>query len=489
MSFFLDNIWWFFLSINFLLVFITAAYELMHFREPVKSISLIFALFVLPVIGLLVYYFFAQEFRKNKIFNRKKLYDKKIIQHWEEKLMLNEQELIERYHGRGTIEQKMKLVRLLQNNQKKPVTFKNKVDVLINGENKFEALFEDIKNARYHIHIEYYIINSGRIGNRLILLLCEKAEEGVKVRVSYDYVASRLSSKAVKKMKSYGIEVYPFMPVWFPNLTRKLNYRNHRKMAIIDGNIGFIGGINICDEYVNFEENPKEKLFWRDTHLRIQGHAVKSLQVQFLLNFSFISKKELTIEDQFFPKIDIPERAAVQIAASGPDTDWQNIMEAILTAINTADKYIYITTPYFIPNNQILTALCVASRIGVEVKIIIPEIGDSVIARYATNSYIEQLLKSGVQVFHYHKGMVHAKTMVVDGLLTSIGSCNLDNRSFDINFEINAFLYDSGVAAEMTEVYKQDLEETTELTLEDWMQRPKLEKVKEALARLWAPLL
>ncbi len=489
MNAFLDNFWWILLSVNFLLVFITAGYELMHFREPVKSISLIFALFMFPVVGLLVYYFFAQEFRKSKLFNRKKLYDQQIIQDWEDKLMLNEEELIDRYHGRGTIEQKMKLVRLLQNNQKKPVTFKNKVDVLINGENKFSALFEDIKKATHHIHIEYYIFNSGRIGNRLILLLCEKAEEGVKVRVSYDYVASRLSSAAVKKMKSCGIEVYPFMPVWFPNLTRKLNYRNHRKIAIIDGRVGFIGGINICDEYVNFEENPKEKLFWRDTHLRIEGHAVKSLQAQFLLNFDFISGKHLEIEDSFFPKIDIPERAAVQIAASGPDTDWQNIMEAILTAINTADKYIYITTPYFIPNNQILTALCMASRIGVEVKIIIPEKGDSVIARYATNSYIEQLLESGVQVFHYHKGMVHAKTMVVDGILTSIGSCNLDNRSFDINFEINAFLYDKEVAAEMTEVYNKDLKETTELTLAEWMQRPVLEKIREALARLWAPLL
>jgi cardiolipin synthase len=290
-------------------------------------------------------------------------------------------------------------------------------------------------------------------------------------------------------MKSCGIEIYPFMPVWFPNLTRKLNYRNHRKMAIIDGNIGFIGGINICDEYVNFEENPQEKMFWRDTHLRIEGHAVKSLQAQFLLNFNFISGKELKIKDSFFPKIDLTENTAVQIAASGPDTDWQNIMEAILTAINTADKYIYITTPYFIPNNQILTALCMASRIGVEVKIIIPEKGDSVIARYATNSYIEKLLESGVQVFHYHKGMVHAKTMVVDGVLTSIGSCNLDNRSFDINFEINAFLYDKEVAGEMTEVYNNDLKETTELTINEWMQRPALEKIREALARLWAPLL
>ena len=207
----LDNFWWVLLTINFIVVFITAGYELMHFREPVKSISLIFALFVLPVIGLLVYYFFAQEFRKSKLFNRKKLYDQKIIKHWEDKLMLNKKDLVNL--NQECVNQKIKLVHLLQNNQKKPVTFLNKVRVLINGENKFSALFEDIKKAQDHIHIEYYIFNSGRIGNRLILLLCEKAEEGVKVRVSYDYVASRLSSKAVKKMKSYGIEIYPFMPV------------------------------------------------------------------------------------------------------------------------------------------------------------------------------------------------------------------------------------------------------------------------------------
>src|SRR6056297_1181841 len=394
MDYFLDNIWWILLSANFLIVFITAGYELMHFREPVKSISLIFALLVLPVIGLLVYYFFAQEFRKSKLFNRKKLYDQKIIQRWEDKLMLNEQDLED--IDRKCIEQKIKLVRLLQNNQKKPVTFHNKVRVLINGENKFSALFEDIKNARHHIHIEYYIINSSGIGNRLILLLCEKAEEGVSVRVSYDYVASQLSSKAVKKMKSCGIEIYPFMPVWFPNLTRKLNYRNHRKLAIIDGNIGFVGGINICDEYVNFEENPTEKLFWRDTHLRIEGHAVKSLQAQFLLNFNFVSGKILEVKDEFFPKIDLSEQTAVQIAASGPDTDWQNIMEAILTAINTADTYIYITTPYFIPNNQILTALCMASRIGVDVKIIFLVIGASVTARYTSCSYLDLLVASAM---------------------------------------------------------------------------------------------
>lgn len=487
MSFIQDNIWWFLLVFYYLIVFITAGYEIMHNREPVKTISLLFALFVLPVVGLAIYYFFAQEYRKDKIFNRKKVYDHKMIKRWEKQLILEDRDLehLENFF----VDDKIKLVRLLQNNQTKPFTFGNKVDILVNGEKKFETLFADLKRAKKHIHLEYYIFRSDRIGTRLIDILCDKAEEGVEIRISYDYVGSSISSGALKQMQSCGIEIFPFMPVWFPNLTRKLNYRDHRKIVIIDGKIGFIGGINISDEYVNYKEQEHTKMFWRDTHLRIEGHGVKSIQAQFLLNFNFITSKEIEIKDDFFPVIEPAGKSAIQIAASGPDTDWQNIMEAILTAINTAEEYVYITTPYFIPNNQILTALCTASRIGIEIKIIIPEVGDSIVARHATNSYIEKLLESGVQVFHYCKGMVHAKTLVVDGVVSTIGTSNLDNRSFDINFEINAFVYDKYIAREMLDIFNNDLLECEELNLEDWRNRPNSEKVKESFSRLWAPLL
>ncbi|HSP11142.1 MAG TPA: cardiolipin synthase [Salegentibacter sp.] len=487
MNYIQDNIWWLVIGLNYLFVFITAGYEIMHNREPAKTISLLFALVVLPVIGLIIYYFFAQEFRKDKIFNRKKVYDHEMIKKWEEKLILIEKDLehLENFF----VDDKIKLVRLLQNNQTKPFTFGNKVDILVNGRKKFETLFTDLKKAEKHIHLEYYIFRSDYIGNKLIDILCEKAEEGVEIRISYDYVGSSLSSKALKRMNSCGIEIFPFMPVWFPNLTRKLNYRDHRKIVIIDGKIGFIGGVNISDEYVNYEGQEETKMYWRDTHLRIEGHGVKSIQAQFLLNFNFITSKEIEIKDEYFPSLEPAGKSAVQIAASGPDTDWRNIMEAILTAINTAEKYVYITTPYFIPNNEILTALCTASRIGIDIKIIIPEIGDSVVARHATNSYIEMLLESGVRVFHYCKGMVHAKTMVVDGMVSTVGTSNLDNRSFDINFEINAFVYDKYIAQEMLVIFNNDLLECDELDLEDWRNRPYTERIKESLSRLWAPLL
>ncbi|MGY5849715.1 cardiolipin synthase [Salegentibacter sp. F14] len=487
MNFIGDHIWWFILGLNYLIVIITAGYEIMHNREPVKTISLLFALVVLPGLGLIIYYFFAQEYRKNKIFNRKKVYDHQMIKRWEDQLILEDRDLehLEKFF----VDDKIKLVRLLQNNQTKPFTFGNKVDILVNGLKKFERLFTDLKAAKSHIHLEYYIFKSDRIGTKLIDILCDKAKEGVEIRISYDYVGSSLSASALKRMKACGIEVFPFMPVWFPNLTRKLNYRDHRKIVIIDGRIGYIGGINISDEYVNYKDQEHTKMYWRDTHLRIEGHGVKSMQAQFLLNFNFITKKELDIKEDYFPHLEPAGKSAIQIAASGPDTDWQNIMEAIFTGINTAEEYVYITTPYFIPNNQILTALCTASRIGIEIKIIIPETGDSVVTRHATNSYIEKLLESGVKVYHYGKGMVHAKTMVVDGVVSTVGTSNLDNRSFDINFEINAFIYDKYIAREMLDIFNEDLRECQELNLEEWRNRPYSEKIKESLSRLWAPLL
>ena len=482
-----DNIWWILFSVNYVLAFLTIGYEIMHNRNPAKSIALIFALVVLPFVGLIIYYFFAQEFRKDKIFNRKKVYDHQMIKKWDEKLLLGDDELDE--IDDEIISSKVKLIRLLQNNQAKPLTFRNDVEILLNGEKKFKALFNDIESAKHHIHLEYYIFNSDKIGTKLIDLLCKKVSEGVLIKVSYDYMGSEMAPKMLKRMRDCGIEVYPFMPVKFSLFNKKLNFRNHRKIAVIDGNIGYVGGVNITDDSINYNNDPKNKFYWRDTHLRIVGHAVKSLQAQFLLNFNFISDTETEIKTEYFPQIKSTKRTPVQIASSGPDTDWRNIMEAIFTAINTAKDYIYITTPYFIPNDEILTALCTASRYGVKVKILVPQEGDSILAKYATNSYIKRLLESGVQVFHYSKGMVHAKTIVIDDVLTTVGTSNLDNRSFDINFEINAFVFDESIACEMREIYEDDIKDSEELTLEDWMKRAYPEKVKESLCRLLGPLL
>ncbi|MCB0375867.1 MAG: cardiolipin synthase, partial [Sinomicrobium sp.] len=322
-------------------------------------------------------------------------------------------------------------------------------------------------------------------GMQLVALLCEKALQGVAVRLSYDYVGSSLSKSTRRMLRESGVECYPFMPVYFPRFTCKLNYRNHRKIAVIDGKTGYVGGINIAERYINKDN----ELFWRDTHLRIEGEAVGSLQLHFMLNWDFLTDYDVIIEDHFFPETTVTDTVAVQIAAAGPDTDWANIMEAVFTAINTAENYICITTPYFIPNNEIVTALTAAAKSGIDIKLIIPDISDSWAAKYATFSFVAVLLKAGVKVYRYKKGFIHAKVMIVDDIFTTIGTSNMDYRSFDINFEINALIYDREVAAVTLRSFKEDLKHSERILSEAWEQRKFTQKLKESFCRLWAPLL
>ena len=477
-----ENIWISLLILNYLIAFGTAIFIVLSNGNPTKTLSFILALVALPFLGILIYIFFGQEYRKSKIFKRESIYSHDRIKEWEQKYLKREKEL----EDHEIVQKKFKLVNLLQNNQKTPVTFKNHVKILQNADEKFKALFEDLREAKNHIHLEYYQFDDDVVGKKLIDILTEKSREGISVKVSYDFVGSKMSNKSLKKMKAAGIEVCSFQPVWFRNLHRKLNYRNHRKMVIIDGTIGYVGGVNVCDLYVNREDTD---FFWRDTHCRIEGEAVASLQTHFFYNWDFLTTEEVEIKEEYYPKEDRENDVAVQIAASGPDTDYPNIMEAVLAAITGAEKYIYITTPYFIPNDEILTALSMASRSGVDVKIIVPQKGDSWAAKHATNSFIEQMLESGIEVHHYCKGMVHAKTMVVDGNLTTIGTCNMDNRSFLLNFEINAIFYDENVARQLHDQFQEDLEDCSPNELEEWRKRSVFRKILESFWRLWSPLL
>jgi cardiolipin synthase len=374
-----------------------------------------------------------------------------------------------------------------------PLTLHNDLEVLYNGENAFESIFKALKQAKDHIHLEYFIFNDDEIGNEFIAHLIDATDRGVEVKLIYDSVGSDLSTDAKKRMTAAGIDHHAFMPVLFSRFTRKANYRDHRKICIVDGHIGFLGGINVSDDYVNKPGRDPLK-YWRDTHLRIEGHAVKSLQAQWLLNWFFVCDGEhheadTEITDNYFPEIDEKENKAVQIAASGPDTDWANIMEAIFTGITSAEERIRITTPYFIPNEAILTALKSASRSGVNVEIMLPRIGDSWAARYASRSYFEDLMESGVKIYWYCKGMLHAKTMVVDDNFTTIGTCNMDYRSFEVNFEINALIFDKETTTNLSDKFDADIKDCQLVELEKWRERSKTYKFKESFCRLWAPLL
>jgi len=486
LNFFKDNLWLTFLTVNYVLVIILSIFIILKNKNPVKTLSFLFALAVLPFLGLIVYYFFGQDYRKSKIFEKKYILDNEKIRQWRQdfKLDQDEREDFEETFGGGIF----KIYKLLRANEKAVLTFDNDVAVLLNGEEKFERLRNDLNNAENHIHIEYFVLFDDELGTELIEILCKKAKQGVNVRLIYDDVGSSISSQAKKKMTDSGVRHFAFMPVIFSNSTSKLNFRDHRKIVIIDGKVGFVGGINLDEKYDNSYGNER---YWRDTHLRIQGGAVGSLQSSFLLSWNFASKDEMNIEQQLFPKIkpETQEPVAIQMAASGPDTDWANIMEAFFCAITSANGRIYLTTPYFMPNDAILTALTTAARSGVDVRIIIPYESDSWAAQYASDSYIEQCLESGIRIFRYVKGFVHAKTMLVDDVLSTIGTANLDYRSFALNFEINALVYNRNINEQMAKIFQNDLDNCEEVELERWRERGLRRKLKESFSRLWAPLL
>ncbi|SHI97151.1 cardiolipin synthase [Pseudozobellia thermophila] len=474
------------LAINYILVFVLCLVIMLKNKNPVKTLSFLFALAILPVLGLVVYYFFGQDYRKSKIFEKKYILDNDRIREWRKKFRLDqgEREDFEEAFGEGIF----KIYKLLKNNEKAVLTFDNEVDILINGEVKFARLRKDLRAAQHHIHMEYFVVFDDELGKELMDILCEKAREGIGVRLIYDDVGSSISKKYKRKMTEAGVRHYPFMPVLFSNSTSKLNYRDHRKIVVIDGTIGYVGGINLDRKYDNSYDNER---YWRDMHLRLRGGAVGALQSSFLLSYNFVSKSELPIEQHFFPGIkpDTQRSVAVQVAASGPDTDWANIMEAYFCAINSATKHIYITTPYFMPNEAILTALATAARSGVDVRVILPYASDSWAAQYASDSYIGECLESGIAIYRYRKGFVHAKTMVVDDRFASVGTANLDYRSFALNFEINALIYDEACNRRMADIFRADLDDCDRVEPERWKNRGVRRKLKESFSRLWAPLL
>lgn len=474
--------WQIIFGLNYILALFAVITLLLKKINPTKTLSYIIVLLVFPFFGLLVYYLFGQEYRKTKIFNRKKVLNQSVIKRIRNDLELELREISE---VDDLLDEKSKLIPLLYNSAKSQLTINNDIKLIKNGDDKFKLLLEDLKNAKHHIHLEYFIIKDDIIGTEVLETLCTKAKEGVEVRIVIDDVGSSISSKMKRKIEQSGVEMFPFMPVLFSRFTGQMNYRDHRKIIVIDGKIGYVGGINISDCYLNANNDR----YWRDTHLRVFGEVVKPLQILFFTTWDFVSEEETEVSKVYFPNHNCTGNIPIQIAASGPDTDRSNIMEAIFVGITNAQDYIYVTTPYFIPNDEILTALQVAARSNLEVKIIVPKKSDSWVAENATNSYLESLLEAGVEVYHYTKGFIHAKTIVVDGVFSTVGTANLDYRSFNINFEVNALVYHKALSSELTEFFNEDIKDCEKLELKAWRNRSKRSKVIEALARLLAPLL
>jgi cardiolipin synthase len=347
-------------------------------------------------------------------------------------------------------------------------------------------MFRAIESAEKFINMEFYRFESDILGMKFCDALIEKARQGVKVRIIFDDVGSwSLSNKLIKMMRKNGVEIYPFMPVQFPWLTSKLNFRNHRKILVIDGVTGFVGGLNIADKYLH---GLRDLGKWRDTHLLIKGEAVDALNSVFMVDWYFVSDILLRDEvvNQHFEKL--PDRCWIQVASSGPDSDWANIMQVYFSAIATARRSIYISTPYFSPDESILNAIKTASLSGVDVRILLPGRSDSVVSYWNTRSYIDELLEAGIKVYLFDDGFNHSKYILVDDVFSSVGSANVDMRSFELNFEIAALIYDEDFAGRLLKVFENDLSRSSLVDTADWLNRKRSAKIKESLSRILGPL-
>ena len=466
-------------------------------RDPARTVTWLLIFLLLPGVGLLIYAVFGRNIRKIKIFKTQKLAndikEEKLFENLEEiqELVKLEQDSIkERSLADDELADysKKRVISLLLNTGMFPFTTNNNIDVYIDGNQKFENLIKDIKLAKDHIHLEYFIIKDSEIGRKIRDLLIEKAKEGVKIRILYDDVGCWrfwFHRRFFNEMKKYGIDIMPFLPAKFPIIGSKLNYRNHRKIVVIDGKVGYTGGINIGDEYMG---KNKKFGYWRDTHIRIEGTSVYLLQMTFLIDW-YYTTKEIILIKKYFPKVSYCGDSMVQVVASGPDSDWEAIHYAYFSAICQAKKNIYIETPYFIPDESILRALKSAALSGVDVRIIFPKIADHKMVNSASYSYFADILKSGGKVYLYTKGFIHSKIVIIDDKISSTGSANMDLRSFMLNFEINAFIYDKDVIEIMTKDFFEDMKNSEELDESDFENRNIIIKAKESISRLFSPIL
>lgn len=468
----------------FLTVVFIAFLIILENRNPVKTISWILVLVLLPFVGIVIYLFFGQEYRKTKMYSRKglKSLDKlrKLTLEQLDNLPKNSFRISERIYS------KKRLMNLLLSNSNAILTNNNEVKVLRNGQETFPEIFRCIEQARHHIHLEYYIVENDKIGNYLRELLIQKAREGVEVRFIYDDVGSwELKRKWLRTMSDAGVKVDCFMRVRYPMLTSKVNYRNHRKILVVDGETAFVGGLNFADRY---QDGVPGIGPWRDTHMKVTGGGATALQIIFMADWYFVSR-DIFKGDQYFKPFVLGNGKLVQISASGPDSDWESIGQAYFSAIASATDYIFISTPYLMPTSDIMTALKTSALGGIDVRIIVPGLSDAVFPKWGTNSYVEELLESGVKIYFYKAGFTHSKVIVVDGIFSSVGTANLDFRSLETNFEVNAMVYDEEIASVLASHFLEDQDKSDMIILEEWTKRPRINKIKESFARILSPML
>lgn len=443
-------------------------------RNPLKTLPWIVVLVLAPGVGLVIYFFFGQNLSKLRIISRRTR--KRITMQLEES---------ENTDGPAIPEHYQPLATLLMNTRHAVPLYGSRITVYTDGASKMEALLAEIARAKHHIHVQYYILNDDKTGCRLRDALMAKVREGVEVRLLYDDVGSRMTKKAFfKEMRQAGIEVRSFLHVKFPVFTSKVNYRNHRKIVVIDGKVAFLGGMNIADRYV---EGPGWGI-WRDTHFRVEGSGAAGLQASFLSDWSATTKESIFGPEYFPPTLRFSDDI-MQVVPSGPFGKWRALLQADSYAIARARKRVWIQTPYYLPSDVFNSAVQEAALAGIDVRLMLPGRSDSKVVDLATHSYLDDMLKAGAKISFYEPGFLHSKLLIIDDSLSVIGSANMDFRSFEHNFEINAFVYDSEFTARMSAVFENDLTHCHLLTPGEWFTRPRRRRVAESLMRVFSPLL
>lgn len=509
-------------------------------RDSTTTWAWLLVLVIFPFLGFILYICFGQNISKEKIFSKKAKIDKSKLKH-----------IIDKFNNSSQSSKKaheyIDLIKMNYNTSGSIYTDNNHVKTYTNGEDKFRDLYEDIKTASSFINIQYYIFRCDDLGTELLDLLGKKISEGVEVRLLVDGMgSSSLKKKDIKYIKSLGIKFAFFFPSILTFINLRLNYRNHRKIVVIDGRIGYVGGFNVGNEYVN---KGKQFDFWRDTHLRIKGDAVLELLKRFTLDWEYAAKesidekqyvtaKLMPVNDEIYVlsdlfkdalnnvqkvytldkeksnasntritknsshmstnksqeisnenKIKTFDNVGMQIISSGPDNLEEYIRNAYLKIINNARKNVYIQTPYLVPDEPMIMALKLAASSGVDVRIMVPDEADHFFMAYALSASIDTLIKSGVKFYRYKKGFIHAKTISADSSVCSIGTANLDIRSFKLNFEINALIYDNEMVKYNEDIFIKDMEDCRFLSIEEHNKRGIKTRILESLLKLIFPLL
>lgn len=480
---------------NMVLAVFISTTMILRKQDPVKTLSWVVVLMLLPYFGVICYLLFGQNFRKKQIFSRKGLADYKLRReaaHKQITILRKEPQLLgqELAPFRKLIYQNLK-------NSHTVIEDNESIEFYFTGKEALDAMYSEIEKASHHIHLQSYIITEDKTATRFKELLVRKAREGVETRLIYDGIGSFSLKKAFRKeLEEAGVEVLEFQPV---GLSPKalINYRNHRKILVIDGKTAFMGGVNIADRYYYGTSVGA----WHDTHIKIKGESVFSLQACFLMDRHFIKnrriKRRIRFKKKYYPPLDLKGSEArikgkhlySQIISSGPDSFWSGIMQCYFSAITAAKKHIYIVTPYFTPCETILNALKIAALGEVDVRIMLPEKSDTKIAHWSTMSYISELLEAGIKIYLFKKGFNHSKVISIDRQMSIVGSANMDMRSFEHNFEVMAAIYNSECAGTIEERFIEDLSQCRQITQSSWAKRGVSDKIKESFARLWSPLL